>query len=639
MCGIIGVLGNIPEKNKIIRARDKMEHRGPDDSGIFYDKDNKVTLGHRRLSIIDLSSAGKQPFFSNSGRYVISFNGEIYNYLQLKKDLTGSYDFKTNTDTEVILAMYEKYGENCLKYLQGMFAFAIWDRKEKRLFVTRDRLGIKPLYYTIVKNNFYFASEIKGILNFDVVPRKLNKQGFLDYLSYRYVLGKYTMFKNIYSLLPGHYILLKCGEEPKVKKYWDLPVIEKKQDPGEGIVLKKVEDLLLKTIESHMMGDVPVGAYLSGGLDSSLLVAMMARISKKPIKTFSIGFKEKGFNEFKYARKVAKSIKTDHHEIVLDDNNYFDILSEAIGYKDLPLSVPNEVPVHVLSKELKKHISIVLSGEGADELFGGYGRLFKSGYDIERIRLLNKDLFDGNRDELIKNLEKKYDSLESVSDLDHFLNQYTYHKFSEKKALINSDYFNLQSLDLKNKNYFKAINSKLSSFDPTNKFLYLMQKVHIVGLLHRLDSMTMSSSVEGRVPFVDHKLVEFVSSLPLKYKIRWKSKQDELKAKTLNSDQISEIHDISKYILRKISKKYLPKDIIERKKVGFPVPLNNWFKGDKNEMAKDLLLSKHTKSKNLYNRKNLENILNYNKPDSGKGINIWMLVNMEMWMDKYGISL
>jgi len=646
MCGIIGVLGELPKQEKFIKARDEMMHRGPDDAGVFYDNKDGIALGHRRLAIIDLSKSGRQPFASNDGRFILVFNGEIYNYLELRKELESWYNFKTNTDTEVLLATYIKWGEKSLQRLQGMFAFSIWDKKNKSLFIARDRLGIKPLYYAENKNSFYFSSEIKGILKFNVIPRYLNKQAFLDYLSYRYVLGKFTFFKGIYSLLPGYCAIIKKNKKIKIKKYWDLPVISDKYDPSEEVVLKETEDLLWKTVRSHMISDAPLGAYLSGGLDSSLLVAMMSKISSKKIKTFSIGFKEDGFNEFKYARKVAKHVDADHTEIILQGNDYVDLLQESISFKDTPLSVPNEVAVHMLSKKLKEHISVVLSGEGADELFGGYGRLFRSGYDLERIRLLQLGsdfLKNHDKVKLLYNLKLKYPILKNYSDLDHFINEYTYCDFTDKKKLLNKEYFISSKVDFKSRGYFDTINSKLSTLSLADKYIYHMQKIHIVGLLHRLDSMTMSRSVEARVPFVDHKLVEYVSALPLKYKIAWKSDRDKKLALLENSNQISEIHDITKYILRKIASKYLPVSIIKRKKVGFPVPLDEWFNGDFSNMAKEILLSNNALSKDLYNvdvlKKVLNNNVNNNLSTNFKSLNIWMLINMEIWMKKYNLSL
>ena len=641
MCGIIGVFGTLPDQQLFTKARDLMIHRGPDDAGIYYSPDEGIALGQRRLSIIDLSSAGKQPFVSDDGRFTLVFNGEIYNYQEIRSELEGSYKFHTKTDTEVLLASYITWGEKCLEKLNGMFAFAIWDSLEECLFVARDRLGIKPLYYMLKDEVFYFASEVKSILACSAVERKLNKQALLDYLSYRYVLGSRTMFENIFSMLPGHYLQIDSNKNIDQIKYWDLPVINKKNDPGEEEVLRKTEDLVKKSLKYRMISDVPLGAYLSGGLDSSLLVAMMSEMSSEKVKTFSIAFEESGFDESVFARRVAQHCNTEHHEFKLKAGDYMSLLPEVIGYKDAPLGIPNEVAVHVLSKELKKHITVVLSGEGADELFGGYGRIFRSAHDFERLKDTTS-LSYIEKEQLVKNLQKKYGNQKFESIEDHFLDQYTYFPFYEKKNLLNPEIFKENEEGITNKQYFQEFFEKIRGLDPSEQYMYIFQKIHLLGPLYRLDTSTMSESVEARVPFVDHELVEYISSLPLKYKMAWKSNIDEENSKVLNSNQISEEKDTTKYILRKIAEKYLPKEILNRKKLGFPVPLNNWFCGGKySEYAKSLLLSAEARSSPLYNRKVLEEWLNCSDESSGsrRGYNIWMLINIELWMQQYKVII
>lgn len=642
MCGIVGILGKLPSRPAVVKARDAMWYRGPDDGGLYYNREEQVALGHRRLSIIDLSVAGHQPFFSNDGRYLIIFNGEIYNYLELKGKLKNFYDFKTKTDTEVLLAAYIKWGTGCLQYLQGMFTFAVWDKLKRKLIIARDRLGIKPLYYHAAGKNFVFASEIKAILPFFKKIRKLNKQGFLDYLSYRDALCDQTLYEDIFSLLPGHYISVVPGGSPKIVKYWDLAVVKNKKDLGFGRVLAETEKLIIDTVRSHMISDVPVGAYLSGGVDSSLLVALMANISPKKINTFSIGFPEDGYNEFKYARKVSRLYNTNHHEITLKGKNYLDLIPEVIRYKDAPLSIPNEIAVNVLSKELKKHITVVLSGEGADELFGGYGRIFRSGYDFDRMVLLKDPhyLSVRRRNILGDNLRKKYGDFTNLTELDHFLYQYDYFGSDSKKAILNPDLFIDGDDRIFNRSYFNALFKKISSLATSEKYIYAFQKFHLLVPLRRLDANTMSESVEARVPFVDYRLVEHVSALPLKYKLAWLSKKDKNAAALLNSDQISGRHDSTKFLFREIAKKYLPKEITNRKKVGFPVPLDSWFSGKFNDFARNILLASGAKSSSLYNKSILHHWLEKGpKKDKHYGYNIWKMVNMEIWMKEFNISI
>lgn len=642
MCGIVGILGKLPSRQAVIKARDAMWHRGPDDGGLYYSQKENIALGHRRLAIIDLSAAGHQPLFSNDQRYVIVFNGEIYNYLELKEKLKNFYDFKTKTDTEVLLAAYIKWGTECFKHIQGMFAFAVWDKAKRELVVARDRLGIKPLYYHSAGKNFMFGSEIKAILPFLKNTRKLNHQGFLDYLSYRDAIGPNTLYQDVFSLLPGHYLVLKRGGRPKLVKYWDLPIVKNKKDPDLRTVLREAEQIIKDTVRAHMMSDVPVGAYLSGGLDSSLLVALMSNISRQRINTFSIGFPEEGYNEFKYARVVSRLYNTNHQEITLNGKQYLDLIPEVIKYKDAPLSIPNEIAVHVLSKKLKESITVVLSGEGADELFGGYGRIFRSGYDFERMLLLRDQdyLSSRSRNILINNLNKKYGDFTNLTDLDHFLCQYDYFGSDNKKAILNPDLFADGDDRIFNKSYFKALFKKLSPLSTSEKYIYIFQKFHLLAPLRRLDANTMSKSVEARVPFVDHKLVEYVSALSLKYKLAWLSSKDKKAGSLLNSDQISDKHDLTKFLFRAIAKKYFPKEIVNRKKVGFPVPLDTWFSGKFNDYARDILLSPKAKSSPLYRKQVLRQWLEKDfKKDKHYGYNIWMMVNAEIWMQEYNVSI
>src|SRR3989338_635264 len=634
MCAIIGVLGrNLPDQEQFKKARDTMTHRGPDDAGLYYAPEEGVALGHRRLSIIDLSAAGRQPFSSWDNRFLITFNGEIYNYRELKKELEEFYSFKTDSDTEVLLASYIQWGEKCLNKLNGMFAFAIWDRKKKELFCARDRLGVKPFYYATHNGIFYFASEVKGILSMTGMERKLNKESFLDFLSYRYPLGPKTMFDGVFSLLPGHYMTLKGNRAPILKKYWELPVVVDKKDPGETEAKEKTKNLLLSSIKYRMISDVPIGAYLSGGLDSSLITGMMASVSAKPVKTFSVGFQGEDFNEFKYARKVAKLFNAEHHELVLDGKTYLNAVPETIRFKDAPLAVPFDVSGVLLSKELKKDITVVLAGEGADELFGGYGRIFRSGYDLKRIH-------KGAKGDVAKNLLKKYDDLKKRNIVDHFVGQYSYFLQDEKRKLLNCSVFK-KTADIFDEDFFREAFSGLEHLSQEEQIMHVFERVHLLGLLHRLDNSAMAKSVEAREPYVDYRLIEYVSALPLSYKMKWKSEEERRSAEVLNSDQISETGDISKYLLKEIARDYLPDEIINRKKLGPPAPLEDWFRGEFKSSAKDLLLSSDAKSKSLFNTKQLGAFLEEVPSDgnSRRGLNIWMLTTLELWMREYNVVI
>ena len=399
MCGITGIYSfekSSTDEKIIKKMTSALQHRGPDQSGIYVNSNKKVFLGHRRLSILDLSVKGKQPMQDKEKEIVITYNGETYNFQKIKKELEiKGYKFESTTDTEVLIAAYKEWGINFVKKLNGMFAIGLYDKKNNKFFLVRDRLGIKPLFYTRTKNKLIFSSEIKSILIHPDVKKQINYKAISSYLSYRYPINNQTFFENIISVEPGSIIELNNKDIKKTKliKYWVLKPTEKLKDLGEKYYLKKSKKLFFDAVKKRMMSDVPLGAYLSGGLDSSAIVAVMAKNVETPIKTFTIGFKEKDFNEFKYATQVAKMHKTNHKEILLSAKNYLNTMKKLIKYKDAPLGVPNEVPLYLMSKELKKHITVVLSGEGADEIFSGYGRLFKSPFDYKKIKLLQKIKF------------------------------------------------------------------------------------------------------------------------------------------------------------------------------------------------------------------------------------------------------
>jgi len=642
VCGIAGIfnstesLRSLEQSGK--RILEQISHRGPDGKGLVVkniSQNSNLLLAHTRLSIIDLSSHASQPMKWHDKKTWIVFNGEIYNFFEIRLELIKEgVTFKTQSDTEVILAAYRFWGLNCFERFIGMWALAIWDELQNKLILSRDRLGIKPLYFAKKNSTWYFGSEPKVILSQLPELKKLNKKGLSDYFSYRQVLGNATLYKGINKVEAGTHIIIS-KDNSKVIKYWDLDGDSEKQDLGEDEVNNQLSELIQSSVSYRMISDVPIGSFLSGGLDSSILVQQMSKLHKKPIKTYTTGFSEAGFNEFKYAREVADYFKTDHTEMNLDPSQYLNSLETMIQIKDAPLAVPNEVALHLLSKELKKDISVVLSGEGADELFGGYGRIFRSAYDFERVFL------SGHKDipkKLRKNLTLKYKNLIWDDDLDHFLTQYSYIEVAEKNNLFTPDLLKTLNGDILNREYFESFWPKLNKLSFTDKYLWTFQKVHLEGLLGRLDSATMSASVEGRVPFVDHRLIEFVNLLPIKHKIKWKSDSDKRKAKELNSDQISEKHDITKYSLRNNFYSKLPQRISQRKKVGFPVPLSNWLSGPMREYAIEKLLHSNAKSRDLFSHQTVKNILSQKEINTSTAINVWMMLNTELWLQNQNIS-
>lgn len=639
MCGITGVFnlkGNKKlSKKTAIEMTNALKHRGPDDSGVFLDKG--IFFGHRRLSIIDLSKNGHQPMSDKEKKVWVTFNGEIYNFQNIKDILLQKgYKFFSKSDTEVIINAYKEWGISCLEKFNGMFAFALWDKDKNELYLVRDRLGVKPLYYSIHDSKIIFASEIKSILAYPKFKREPNLKAISSYLSYRYVIGGGTLFRNINQLLPGWFIKVK-GDEIIKKEYWDIKLSARKKDFGEKYYLRKIRGLVTEATKRRMISDVPLGAYLSGGLDSSIIVAIMSKLGNERFKTFTIGFEEEGFNEFEYSKKVAEKCDVDHKEILLSCKDYIKTLKKLIRYKDLPLSVPNEVPIYLMSKELKKDITVVLSGEGADEIFGGYGRLFRSPFDYKRLNAIEK-LPSFIKKSLFKDLTQKYKNKNFNNELEHFLHLYSYFPLEEKKFLFNEEMNALIDNDENLKFIFNKYFNKCPKMDYYDKILYTFEKLHLPGLLGRIDNATMATSVEARPPFVDHELVEFMFSVPFKYKIKWRSLLSKIKSLTKTSDDISENLDITKYSLKKSFSSYLPKIILKRKKQGFPVPLDNWFKNELVSYAKSLLLKKDAQIKKIVNQKNLEIWIENNlkfKKDKKFGQKLWMLLNVEFWMEEY----
>jgi len=639
MCGILGQINfkKTAKFDNFQEALDLQSHRGPDDSDI-YQNDNFI-FGHRRLSIIDLDSHAKQPMVSDCGNYVLVFNGEIYNYQEIKKDLIEkNYMFHTTSDTEVLLNAFIEYGIECIQKFIGMFVFTVYDKQNDEFYIVRDRLGIKPLYYLKDNEKFIFSSEIKSILELDKKERAINIEAVSSYLSFRYPILDDTFFEDIYSLAPAHYIKLSNNKFETVE-YWNVTDAFKKQknDRGEEYYIERTKELLESAVKYRMISDVPFGAFLSGGVDSSVITTIMAKNSNDPIKTFTIGFEEEGFNEFEYAQIVADKFKTNHHEIVLSGTNYIETMENLISYKDAPLSVPNEVPLYLMSKELKKHITVVLSGEGADEIFAGYGRIFRSADDLEKIKNIdNYGFTDTEKEEYVKKFITKYSIETFTSEIEHFMNIYSYTSLLDKKELL-SEKIDLDKIENLFVDKFMHYFNELENESYYNKLMYAFEKVHIVGLLHRVDMTTMATSVEARVPFVDHRVVEFAFTIPIKYKLKWKSEQDKENSKVLMSDAISETHDIPKYILKKSFEDMLPNEILYRKKMGFPVPLNNWFGGHFNDYVKKILLSNEAKSRGIYNIQNIEKWLNSDRlsKDHAFAMKIWMLINLELFNKKY----
>ena len=633
MCGIAGIFnyegGGIPVK-VLKNMTDSLAHRGPDDRGIY--SDDSIGLGHRRLSIIDLEG-GRQPMADDTGRFHITFNGEIYNYHELRKTLEKSgHRFRTRSDTEVLLHACIEWGHRAPEKINGMFGFGFWDRKERSLFLARDRSGVKPLYYKNIKKGFLFASEIKAILQYPGIKVEPNLETIAFYLShYQTVMGDETLFKGIHNLEPGCTLTVEPDKITR-RRYWMLPVVpeESKEDKGEEYYIDGVKHYVEQSLKRRMISDVPLGAYLSGGIDSSILVGLMSENTGIPVRTFAIGFDEKGFNEFEYSDMVAAAWGTNHTQIVIGEDDYFAALDDVIMYKDGPLSVPNEVPLYLMSGVLKEDISVVLSGEGSDELFGGYGVILRS--PIDYLRSLPDSSVPKNQRKLLnKALMRLYGRTEFKDEMDHFLAVYSWMKPNELHQIFDKSLANnIQNFPSIN-NYWLNHFSKVKDLDIYNKYLYLMETVHLPGLLARLDNTTMAASVEGRVPFTDPELLNFVSDIPFKYKLRWNSPMYETMCARLNSYEIAETLDTTKYILKRSFVDKVPPDVLFRKKYSFPVPLIHWFG---KQLLSQLLSMMETSLPSFLDRQGIIDWLG-NSADSDKPLKAWMLLNLLMWYEKY----
>jgi len=573
---------------------------------------------------------------TSNDRYIIVFNGEIYNFKEIRKQLSSvGYSFKTECDTEVILYSFQEWGAECVNKFNGMFAFAIYDKKNKNVFFARDRLGIKPLYYAILGDTLVFGSEVKVILKHPQFVKSVNLEAISSYLTFRYPQGDSPVFNNIKRLMPGHSMVFSA-EGASFSKYWEIPFIDKKVDLGEQYYLDKTEELLAKAVERRLVSDVPLGALLSGGLDSSLIVAIMSKYSSDRIKTYSIGFDTEGYDESNYARMVAEHCGVEHLSLMLEQDDYMEQLRKTIIQKDAPLSIPHEVALLNVCQDLKKHTTVVISGEGADELFGGYGRVQRSPMDFKKINFVKKNFPASLHKTLLKIMGagNQIDSWLSVNNhMEHFFSVYNWIPFEEKWNIFSDTTLDIINNDKSNIEFWERDFEKVSGGNEYDRILYMFEKNHLSCLLDRLDSMSMAASVEARVPFVDHELVEFASTIPIKYKLKWRSPLHQAKSVFTNSFNASENLDHSKYILRKLGAKSLPAEIIARRKKGFPVPLDNWINNGMINHAKEILLDDKTRSRGLFRHSQLEKLLN-NKQSLDYdfwGKKIWMIMNVELW--------
>lgn len=621
MCGIAGFVlaGEQTNTSELLRnMADCIAHRGPDDEG-FYETATqnsryKLGLSHRRLSIIDLGS-GHQPIGNEDDSIQIVFNGEIYNYQGLREDLISKgHIFKTNSDTETIIHAYEQYGHDCVKHFRGMFAFAIWDSNKQALFLARDRFGKKPLYFYRKANSLLFSSEIKSILQYESFERKVNRDAVWHYLSYRYVPSPSTLFEEIEKLMPGC-----CGQwhdgEFKQWSYFtpadcELRSVSYNGNDPVGDFLQQLDD----AVKVRMVSDVPFGAFLSGGIDSSAVVGLMSKHSNSAIKTFSVGFSESKYSELSYAKTIADQFNTDHHELIVSQEHLMDHLPALIRFRDAPVAEPSDIPIYLLSVEARKTVKMVLTGEGSDEILGGYPKHVYERYAqyYQMIpEFIRSSLFEPVTNSLPYKFRRAKTAIKNLGLSnweDRMSGWFGALSPGERERLLA-----FKSSSLANQHIRPGPeNSALRNILCFDQMSWLPDN-----LLERGDRMTMAASLEARMPFMDHELAAFVSSMPDKYRINGAT---------------------TKWILREAMTRILPKQILERPKVGFRVPINEWFQGPMKDYLYDHLTGSAAVTSVYYHKGRLEQVLSEHV--SGRHNHeklLWTMLNLEIWHREYSL--
>jgi asparagine synthase (glutamine-hydrolysing) len=629
MCGINGIAlssssGRRFDVGLLERMRDVITHRGPDDKGIFIDA--HVGLGHRRLSIVDVA-AGHQPMTNEDGSLRITFNGEIYNHADFRESLEArGHVYSTQCDTETILHLYEDYGEDCVNHLRGMFAFAIWDQRKRELFIARDRLGVKPLYYTHTDDgSLYFGSEIKTLFEAGAIKPEINFGALPDYLANHATSGEETLFCGVKRLLPGHTLIWRDGEL-EVKKYWDVS-FEKTQKDGRSDkdYIAEWGELFRTSVRLRLMADVPLGMFLSGGIDSSAIAAVMSGLVDEPIKTFSVAFAEREANELAYARIVAEAFKTNHHEIVVSPDDFFAALPKLVWHEDEPLAHPSSVALYFVSLLASEHVKVVLTGEGSDELLAGYGRYRKTIMNLalgERYRSVTPSGLRAavrNGIEGLPTSKVRQKLLRSFLSVAADIENIYFDNFAVFPLSMQQDLLSPQARErIGRLDPYTGVRAVLAQTDAESlldRLLYADIKTYLHELLMKQDQMSMATSVESRVPFLDHKLVEFTCSLPERLKLRGGT---------------------TKYILRESMKGVLPESILSRSKMGFPVPIGAWFRGAYRPIIDEYVLSERAMARGIFNPDFVRQIVQRHQVGGeNHEERLWALVNFEMWQRQF----
>jgi asparagine synthase (glutamine-hydrolysing) len=599
-------------------------HRGPDDGGVYISPDKKVGLGHRRLSIIDLSPLGHQPM-RYMDRYEIIFNGEIYNF-QEKRDLLEKegYTFKSHSDTEIIMALYDKFGKKCLEHMRGMFAFAIYDEQEKTVFCARDRVGKKPFKYYLDDQVFMFASELKAILTQKEYKKEVDYVAIHHYLTLQYCPAPLTGFKDLKKLEPAHYLFIDLKTK-KVEKerYWKLDYSQK-LDLSEDEWKKRIMEKLEESVRLRMIADVPLGAFLSGGIDSSAIVGLMSRLSNKPVKTFSIGFAEEKYNELKYARIIADKFKTDHKEFIVKPDA-IKLLPMLVKQYEEPYADSSALPTYYVCKMTRDFVTVALNGDGGDENFGGYGRysVQKFGLWYDKIMPLHKyfvlplSKFMASH---IKNtvFDRAYRFAKTLSDnYAHRYVNYICYFTNPMKAEIYTNEFKEKMRDIDS---FNIVASKFSEANAKNKMdqtLYADFSTYLPDdLMAKVDIDSMAVALEGRSPFLDHELLELTAKIPFDLKIKGRNNK--------------------KYILKEALRGLVPDEVMFRPKMGFGIPIDIWLRGELKNYAYNILLSEKAIKRGIFKKEAVKQLLDtHTQTKISFAYHIWALITLELWFQEY----
>lgn len=628
MCGICGIavptrLNRRVSESELVTMRDALTHRGPDDAGIWLD--GSVGLGHRRLSIVDLGT-GHQPMTNEDGTVWLAFNGEIYNHGELRPMLEArGHRYHSSSDSETIIHLYEEFGLAGVEQLRGMFAYAIWDARQQQLVIVRDRLGIKPLYYALKDDGtLSFASEIKALVESHAIKPELNHNALADYTANRYTSGEETLFRGVKRLMPGHTLIWRDGQI-RIERYWDLSFTKQPEPLSEKQYIQRFGELFRECVASHLMADVPLGMFLSGGIDSSAIAAVMSQMVKDPIKTFSVAFAERDANELGYARQVAQAFKTDHHEIVVSPEQFFTQLPALVYQEDEPIAHPSSVPLYFVSELARKHVKVVLTGEGADELLAGYNKYrvaiynLRLGRNYERVtpaalrrvvRNRIKGLSGASRARRI--LQRTFLCLPAEIKDVYFDNFAVYSPSMQQQLFTTRTYEQMQDHDPYRLSLAYIDDSDAESL--LDQLLAADLKTYLHELLMKQDQMSMAASLESRVPFLDHKLVEFATHLPETMKLRgW----------------------TTKYVLRQAMRDVLPQEILTRKKMGFPVPIESWFRSSFRSIVDEYVLSARTLDRGIFNASYVRELAARHVAGENHAERLWMLVNFEIWQRRF----